>query len=180
MDSQMATPPPIHWFARLLALLLALLGVGMMVFAVWALIFKPQGNRVDLIGVLPAGLLLAGVCGWIAVLGRVGPQADMSLDASSPRTPLTVRIWAGVICVLSPILAWSLLWQNAFKPGNWYGWLNVVVTSLTGIWVFVLLARLCLSSHWPAFTLRFARRANMTGRQQSAETRREHEHSRRF
>lgn len=174
------SPERIHWFARLLALLLALLGTGMMVFALWALIFDPKGNVLELIGIVPVGLLVAGVCGWIAMLGRAGPRIDMDLDAPAPRLPALVRIWAGVICLLSPILLWLLIHQQTFNVHSWYAWFNDAATAICGGYVFLVLARMCIGGYWPESTLRFARRANMTWRQQLAETRREHDHGRDF
>lgn len=180
MAEQPPAPPPIHWFARLLALLVALLGAGMALFAIWAAIFDPKGNLLDLIGMIPLGLLFAGGCGWIAVLGRAGPRIDMDLHATAPRLPFLVRIWAGLICLLSPMLLWLLIHMHTFDVRSWYAWFNAVMTLVVGVYVFVVLARMCVSGYWPASTLRFARRANMTWHQQLAETRREHEHRRDF
>lgn len=172
-------PPPIHWLVRLLALLLALLGVGIIAFATWALIFDRKEIALELLGMIPFGLLVAGPCGRIAVLGRVGPRVDMDLDAPVAKVPTGARIWAGAICLLSPMLAWLLVVINK-NPHGWFQWLNAAIAAYFFVYIVVSLARMCLSGNWPGSVLRFARRANMTWREQMSETRREHAHRRNF
>lgn len=179
-DPAVPVPPAIDWPARLLALLLALLGIGAVGFVLWALVFKSNGDEVGLVGALAPGLLFAGVCGRLAILGRIGPMITMDLGQASPRTPLGVRAWAGLVAVLWPFSVRESFRGHAFPAEGWYGWFDLLASALLGIYVFALMVRLCLGAFWPGAILRFARRANLTARAQLAETRREHEHRHRF
>ncbi|GEM_PF-5318208 len=170
------TPRRIHWLVRLLACFVTLLGVAAVAFATLALIFDIKMGAIGLFGSLAIGLFTTGVFGWIAVFGRVGPKSHLH----QRKVPLPIRIWAGAICLLSPAVCWLMIQAHAFSATNGFELFNAIAGGSVGIYILLLLARICISGYWPDSVLRFARFANMSWREQLTDTRREHEHRRKF
>ena len=170
------TPRRIHWLVRLLAFFVALLGLAVVAFAIWALVFDLKMGVIGVFASLGTGLFTTGVFGWIAVFGRVGPKSHLH----QRKVPLPVRIWAGAICLLSPAVCWLTIQAHAFSATDGFELFNAIAGGAVGIYILLVLARVCISGYWPYSVLRFTRLANMSWREQLADTRREHEHRRNF